>query len=137
MSTHNILLFRFLIHKFPGFVENMLKTMQKDAGLMMEKGYLHENPVEGIKNLREEAKHRDALSEDELAQMKAHLIEKGEKHFLLACMMEYYTFIRPEELTCLMVGDILVKEQKILRILKAILLSSRRKLRRQQVAAIL
>ena len=83
------------------------------CGWMLEKGYLHENPVEGIKNLREEAKHRDALSEDELAQMKAHLIEKGEKHFLLACMMEYYTFIRPEELTCLMVGDILVKEQKI------------------------
>lgn len=82
------------------------------CGWMMEKGYLTENPVEGIKTLREEPKKRNALTADQLAVLRRHLSE-ADRHFLLACMMEYYTFIRPIELTNLKVGDIRVKERKI------------------------
>lgn len=32
---------------------------------------------------------------------------------LLACRMEYYTFIRPQELTCIKIGDISVAEQSV------------------------
>lgn len=79
---------------------------------MMEKGYLTENPVEGIRNLREEPKKRDALTVEQLATLRSHL-GREDRHYLLACMMEYYTFIRPIELTYLKVGDIKVKGQKI------------------------
>lgn len=83
------------------------------CSFMVERGYLGKNPVEDIKNIREDAKHRDPLTASQLAQMRRYLEEHGEQHFLLACMMEYYTFIRPEELTCLKVGDIHLKEQKV------------------------
>lgn len=82
------------------------------CGWMIERGYLTENPVEGIKNLKEEPKKRDALSVEQLATLRQYLDEHN-RYFLLACLMEYYAFIRPEELTCLTIGDIMVKEQKI------------------------
>ncbi len=82
------------------------------CGWMKDRGYLSENPVEGIKNIKEEPKKRDALSMEQLNLLHDYL-EEHDRPFLLACMMEYYTFIRPEELTCLTIGDIRVKDQKI------------------------
>lgn len=83
------------------------------CGWMVEKGYLAENPVEGIKQLRAEPKMRDALPAEELARLQSYLSERN-PWFLLACMMEYYTFIRPEELTHVRVGDIRVREMKVM-----------------------
>ena len=83
------------------------------CGWMKEKGYLTENPVEGIKNLKEAPKKRDALTPQMLSQLREYL-KKENPHFLLACMMEYYAFIRPNELTYIRIGDIRVKERKIL-----------------------
>ncbi len=83
------------------------------CGWMVEKGFLAENPAEGIRPLKVEKKMRDALSPAELARLQAYLMERN-RHYLLACMMEYYTFIRPEELTHVRIGDIRVREQKVL-----------------------
>ena len=80
---------------------------------MVEKGFLAENPAEDIRPLKVEKKMRDALSPAELARLQAYLMERN-RHYLLACMMEYYTFIRPEELTHVRIGDIRVKDQKVL-----------------------
>lgn len=82
------------------------------CGWMVEKQYLAENPVKRIKSIREEPKHRSALSPADLTKLR-NFLEKENRHFLLACMMEYYTFIRPDELSNLRVGDIRIKEQKI------------------------
>lgn len=82
------------------------------CGWMVEKGYLDSNPVEGIRSMREEPKKRVALNHTQLQQLKEHLME-NDRHFFLACMMEYYTFIRPIELTHLKVGDIRLKDHKI------------------------
>ena len=40
-------------------------------------------------------------------------LEKEDKHFYLACLMQYYTLIRPGELSHLKVGDISVKNQTV------------------------
>jgi len=79
---------------------------------LVEKKYLLENPVSKIRCLPEEQKFRSALTADDLHLLREHL-GRTNKPFLLACMMEYYTFIRPTELTYIKVGDIRIKEQKI------------------------
>lgn len=79
---------------------------------MVEKRYLERNPVEKIRTIPEKEKRRDALSPEQLLQLKEKL-ERSDKHFLLACMMEYYTFIRPTELSHIRLQDIYVKEQKV------------------------
>lgn len=79
---------------------------------MVEKRYLEQNPVENIKSIPEEEKKRDALTPLELGKMKEYL-EKADRHFLLACMMEYYTFIRPSELSFIRLQDIFIREQKV------------------------
>lgn len=79
---------------------------------LIEKKYIEKNPIEEIKVLREEPKKRSALSANDLHRMRDYLKEK-DPYYLLACMMEYYTFIRPDELTGIRIKDIHVKEQKI------------------------
>lgn len=82
------------------------------AAFFIEREYISGNPVEKIKMVPEDAKKRQPLTAAMLAQLKKHLAEKHPV-FLLACMMEYYTMIRPEELTNIRIGDISVKEQTV------------------------
>lgn len=82
------------------------------CGWMVEKKYLEKNPVENIKPLPEGEKKRDALTAEDLERLRNYLLEH-DRHFLLACMMEYYTFIRPTELTFIRLKDIFIKEQKV------------------------
>ena len=71
-----------------------------------------ENPAEKIRNIEETAKKRIPLTVEQLKYLRTHLSEKN-PHFLLACMFEYYTFIRPTELSNVKIGDISIKEQSV------------------------
>ena len=79
---------------------------------MVEKQYLEANPCERIKTLKEEDKRRTAISSNDLKRINRYLSER-DPYFLLLCQMEYYTFIRPEELTNIRLSDINLNEQKI------------------------
>ncbi len=79
---------------------------------LVEKKYLESNPIEKIRSLAEEEKFRSALSKSDLNRLGEYLSETN-KHFLLACQMEYYTFIRPDELSNIKLGDIYISEQKV------------------------
>ena len=79
---------------------------------MVQRKYLEKNPAEGIAKLPEQAKFRQPLTEQMMRSMERHL--KGDDpHFLLATLMEYYTFIRPTELSNLRIQDIDIKEQRV------------------------
>ena len=82
------------------------------ATYFIEREYISSNPVEKIKNLAETPKKRKPLTSQMLHQLRAYLQEK-DPVFLLACMMEYYTMIRPEELTNLRISDISLAEQSV------------------------
>ena len=69
-----------------------------------QREYLEGNPLEGIKPLREPQKMRQPLTASDLNKVK-HYLERRDKHFLLAVMLEYYTFIRPGELSNIRIGD--------------------------------
>lgn len=73
---------------------------------LQEKKYIDHNPTERIKALIEGEKRRSALTAPDLTRLKEYLGE-------LACMMEYYTFIRPDELSNVRLSDINIKEQKV------------------------
>lgn len=89
---------------------NYRQWCQSLAAFFIEKQYMKSNPVEVIKDIAEIGKKRQPLSAAMLKQLEAHLRE-SHPYFYLACMMEYYTFIRPEELSHITLGDISIKEQ--------------------------
>lgn len=82
------------------------------AEFMVSRKYIDSNPVEHIAALDEKKKFRKDLSPTMLKQM-SHYLKHEDKHFLLACYMEYFTFIRPTELSYLKVGDISLKDKTI------------------------
>ena len=79
---------------------------------LLEKQYIDRNPVENIKSLTEDNKKREALSIKDLQKLKDYL-EKNNHYFLLLCQFEYYTLIRPDELSNIQLSDIYLKEQKV------------------------
>lgn len=82
------------------------------SSYFIEHSWLSENPAEKIRSIEETAKKRRALTQLELRTLKSYL-SRTNKYFLLACMFEYYTFIRPTELSNVKIGDINLKEQSI------------------------
>ena len=82
------------------------------ANWMLEKQYIDKNPVENIKPLKEDGKHRTALTPSDLKKMKSYL-EKENPHYLLLCQFAYYTFIRPDEISNIKLKDINLSEQKV------------------------
>ena len=82
------------------------------AAFLMERDYIAENPVAKIRNVAENPKKRQPLSASMLSKLSEYL-RASNLMMLLACMMEYYTMIRPEELSSITIGDISVKEQSV------------------------
>src|SRR5699024_5191085 len=79
---------------------------------LSEKNYMDKNPMEDIKSITEGAKKRIPLSPKDLVKLKSHL-QSTNPYFLLLCQFEYYTLIRPEELSNIKLRDIYLKEQKV------------------------
>lgn len=79
---------------------------------MVNRRYLEKNPAENIGKSKEKPKKRKPLSPAMLSAMREHL-ETESRHFLLACMFEYYCFIRPTELSYLRIRDIDLREQSV------------------------
>lgn len=79
---------------------------------LMEKQYIDRNPIENIKSLTEDNKKRDAISVNDLQKLRTYL-EKTNPYFLLLCQFEYYTLIRPDEISNIRLCDIHIKDQKV------------------------
>ena len=79
---------------------------------MLERNYISENPILHIKKLKNPKKSRKALTEPMLRQLFSHL-RKNDPPYLLAVMMEYYTFIRPNELRHIKIRDISFSEMSV------------------------
>lgn len=79
---------------------------------LMDRKYITENPAIDIRNIAQTEKFRDPLSDGALRRLKEYLYDHN-KHFLLACLFEYYTFIRPNELTQIKIGDVSIKDQTV------------------------
>lgn len=65
------------------------------------------NPTDGLTTVQRRAKkkNRDVLPDEALGRLHEHLM-KTNKHFLLACYLLHYMFIRPHEMTYIKICDI-------------------------------
>ena len=74
--------------------------------------YIDDNPIDAIHMLNEEEKFRDPLTAADLVRLRDYT-KKYNPPFYLACMMEYYCFIRPDELRYVRIGDISIEDQTV------------------------
>lgn len=109
---------QFLDHVFldrgvsPRTHNNYRTWLRSFTSWMRRQHLLEGDPLDGVPPMREPGKIRQPLPTAMLQQIREHLAAH-DRHFLLAVMMEYYCFIRPEELSQLQVGDIDVKRHAI------------------------
>lgn len=82
------------------------------ATWLVDRQYIKENCIETIHMMKENEKFRDEMKPEDLRRLKEYTREKCPP-FYLACLMEYYTFIRPEELRHIKIGDISIKDQTV------------------------
>lgn len=82
------------------------------AEFLIARKHIKTNPVEHIRVMPEHEKFRKDLSPQMLKQMATHL-NKVDKPFYLACLMQYYTLIRPGVMSNLKIGDISIKRQSV------------------------
>lgn len=77
------------------------------ASWLIDKQYIGRgnNPVADIRMMREEEKYREPLTKEALKSLSEYLMEH-DRLFLLACYIEYYMNIRPEEMRHLKIGYI-------------------------------
>lgn len=80
------------------------------AEFLISRKYIAANPVDKIKAMPErDGKIRKDLTPEMMRKLQKHLMEV-DKFFYLACMFQYYTLIRPGELSHLKIGDISVSK---------------------------
>ena len=91
---------------------NYRTWLRSFASWMRRQHLLEGDPLDGVPPMRESGKIRQPLPTVMLRQIREHLAQH-DRHFLLAVMMEYYCFIRPEELSQLQVCDSDVKRHAI------------------------
>ena len=89
-----------------------LKTFSK---YLLERGYISSDPTQGYScvNRRGNLKNRDIIPDDMLAAIKEWLGEHH-RHFLLACYILHYLFVRPHEMSYLKVGDFNINKKTLM-----------------------
>ncbi len=95
---------------------NYIRVISVMCKFFLERGYLNNDPTAKIKSIsksRLPQKERNIISSSDLRKIYEYLSEHN-KHYLLACYLEYYCFVRPKELSMLQVGDISYKNRVIL-----------------------
>lgn len=91
---------------------NYLAWLKSWCEWMSQRGYLERDPTERF-NLRWKgghAKNRTVIPELDLIRLHDYL-ERTNRHYLLACYVIHYMFIRPNEMAAIRVGDIKLDRQ--------------------------
>lgn len=89
---------------------NYLNFLRVFSGFLVDKGYLKSKPTDGISPISKRLykKERTCVPLDVVSRI-ANYCKAHERHFLLACYLLYYGFIRPVEMSRLKVRDFNVK----------------------------
>lgn len=91
---------------------NYLSWISSFCSYLKGNGYIPNNPAENISPLREKDKFRKPLEESDMKKLNEYL-SKHDKYFLLACQIQYYTLVRPNELAFIQLNDINLHEQTL------------------------
>ncbi len=93
---------------------NYLAWLKSFSTWCIQRSYITVNPTEGLTAVQRRAKkkNRSVISEEDLKRLHEFLMERN-RHYLLACMLLHYMFIRPHEMTFIRIGDISVKKSTL------------------------
>lgn len=94
--------------------DNYLSFLQTFSKWCIQKSYFKTNPTEGISSLgvRSKQKLRTVIAEHDMQRLLEYLQENN-RHFLLACYILHYCFIRPKELSMLQLNNFSLKRQTV------------------------
>lgn len=94
--------------------DNYLTWMRVFARWLVKMGYHKTVATDGIDVLgkRSRKKTRTVIPDDQLIKLKDY-VSQHNKHYLLACYLLYYCFIRPKEMSLIKIGDISIKNRTI------------------------
>lgn len=81
---------------------------------LVQRDYIKTSPIEGLKFIsnRHKVKKRTIIPPREMGKLNEYLETKN-KHYLLACYLIYYCFIRPKELSMLKLENFCLSDQTV------------------------
>ena len=93
---------------------NYLSWLKTFSKFMLERGYISTNPTDGFSCVKRSRvlKNRDVIPDKILAVIRDWLLAHN-RHYLLACYMLHYLFVRPREMSYLKVGDFNVERKTL------------------------
>ncbi len=93
---------------------NYLAWIKTFSKWLVQKSMVESDPTAGIPNLKkkDKSKNRDVIPDDVLRNISLYL-EKNNKHYLLACYLLHYLFVRPHELALLKIEDFNLHEKTL------------------------
>ncbi|MBR1932683.1 MAG: site-specific integrase [Prevotella sp.] len=94
---------------------NYLSWIKSFSTWMLGKCYIEQDPTQGIPRMKIKrgSKNRDVIPDGVLQQIHDYL-EKHNKHFLLACYLLHYLFVRPHEIAQLKIEDFSLSRKTLL-----------------------
>lgn len=94
---------------------NYLGWLKTFAKWLLQKSMIESDPTQGIPNLRKKArgKNRDVIPDEVLRRISEYLKVEN-RHYLLACYLLHYVFVRPHELALLRISDFNLREKTLL-----------------------
>ena len=95
--------------------DNYLSWFRTFTRWMRSKRYISDDPTEGIpiiRGHRKAEKNRTVIPKEAMLRLRAYLEEK-DRHFLLACYILYYCYVRPKEMSDLKLENISVQKGTI------------------------
>ncbi|EFM01784.1 tyrosine-type recombinase/integrase [Hoylesella marshii] len=94
---------------------NYLSWLKTFCKYLLERGYIPSDPTAGYSLVQKRGvlKNRDVIPDPVLQELK-NWLEANNKHYLLACYILHYLFIRPREMSYLKVGDFNIKRKTML-----------------------
>lgn len=84
---------------------NYLAWLRTFFSWMKARRYIHDDPTEGLQSIkRTTSKNRTVIPDKYLVAVRNYL-EQHNKHFLLACYILHYMFVRPHEMSLIRISD--------------------------------
>lgn len=93
---------------------NYLAWLKTFCKYLLERGYVSSDPTAGysLVHRRSQGKNRAIIPDDVLKEIKDWLMSNN-KHYLLACYILHYLFVRPKEMSYLKIGDFCIKKKTL------------------------
>jgi integrase len=94
--------------------DNYLGFMRTFSTWLVSNQYLKTKPTEGILMFgkRSKKKQRTVISDQDMMRIKKYA-EQNKPHFLLACYVLFYCFVRPKEMSKIKIEDISISRQTL------------------------